>query len=73
MIPGINQSKKNITVVEPFAGSISLAIMNQHTPPPEAYAEGADQGQCCRVLYDYANRPRKKTINKRNNFILVFL
>ncbi len=73
MIPGINQSKKNITMVELFAGSSSLAIMNQLTPPPGAYAEGADQGRCCRVLYNYANRPRTKIINKCNNFILVFL
>ncbi len=28
-----------------------MGIVNQLTPPPGAYAEGADGGQRCRVLY----------------------
>jgi hypothetical protein len=59
-------------MVELFAGSSGMAIANQLTPPLGAYAKGADQGQCCRVLYYYANRLRKKLIKKLNNFILVF-
>ncbi len=60
MIPGINQPKKNTTMVEPFVLSSSMAIANQLTPPPGAYVEGADRGQCCRFLYYCADRPRKK-------------
>jgi hypothetical protein len=47
-------------MVEPFAGSSSMAIATQLTPTPGACAEGADQGGCCRVLYNYADRLRKK-------------
>jgi hypothetical protein len=47
-------------MVELFDGSSGMAIANQLTPPPEAYVEGADQGWCCRALYNYANWPRKK-------------
>jgi hypothetical protein len=62
MIPRYQPAKKT-TMVEPFAGSSGMAIANQLTPPPGAYTEGADQGRgCCRVLYNYANRPRKKSI-----------
>jgi hypothetical protein len=60
-------------MVEPFAGSSSMAIAKQLTPPPGAYAEGADQGRYCRVLYYCADRPRKKLISELNNFILVFI
>jgi hypothetical protein len=60
MIPGINQPKKNTTMVEPFSGSSGMAIENQLTPPLGGYAEGADRGRCCMVLYNYANQPRKK-------------
>jgi hypothetical protein len=42
MILRINEPKKNTTMVEPFAGSSGMAIANQLTPPPGAYAEGAD-------------------------------
>jgi hypothetical protein len=68
IILGINQPKKNTTMVEPFAGSSSMAIANQLTPPLGAYAEGADQGMCCRVSYNNADRPRKKLIKKLNIF-----
>jgi hypothetical protein len=59
-------------MVEPFAWSSSMAIANQLTPPPGAYAEGDYQGRCCRVSYNYANQPRKKLIKKINNFVFVF-
>jgi hypothetical protein len=59
-------------MVEPFAWSSGMANANQLTPPPGACAEGADQGRCCRVLYNYANWPRKKITKKLNNFILFF-
>jgi hypothetical protein len=59
-------------MVEPFAGSSSMAIANQLTLPPGAYTEGDDQGQCCRVLYNHANQPSKKLIKKLNYFVLVF-
>ncbi len=32
MIPGINQPKKNTTMVEPFAGSSSVAMVNKTKP-----------------------------------------
>jgi hypothetical protein len=44
MIPGINQPKKNTTMAEPFAGSSNMAIANQLTTPPGAYAEGLTKG-----------------------------
>jgi hypothetical protein len=73
MIPGINQPEKNNTMVEPFARSSGMAIANQLTPPLGAYAEGADQGQCCGILYYCANQPRKKLSSELNNFILIFI
>jgi hypothetical protein len=48
-----------------------MAIVNQPTPPPGAYEEGADQGRCCRVLYNCAEWPRKKLISEIINFTLV--
>jgi hypothetical protein len=61
-------------MVELFAGSSGMAIANQLTPrPPRACAEGADRGQCCRVLYNCANRPRKKLVSELIDLILVFL
>jgi hypothetical protein len=39
MIPGINQQKKNTTMVEPFSGSSGMAIANQLTPSPGAYVQ----------------------------------
>ncbi len=57
--PGINQPKRNTTMVELFAMSSGMAIANQLTPSPGAYVEGADQERCCRVLYECADRPRK--------------
>jgi hypothetical protein len=44
MIPKINKPKKNTTMVEPFAGSSGMAILNQLALPPVAYADEADQG-----------------------------
>jgi hypothetical protein len=46
--PRDQPTKNNITMVELFAGSSGMAIVNQLTPPPGAYAEGTDQRQCCR-------------------------
>jgi hypothetical protein len=72
MIPGINQPKKNTAMVELFSGSSGMAIVNQLTPPQGTYAEGADQGPCCRVLYNFVNLPRHKIIIELINYILVF-
>jgi hypothetical protein len=58
-------------MVKLFARSSGMAIANQLTLPPGAYAIGADRGQCCRVLYNYADRRRKKLIEKFNDLILV--
>jgi hypothetical protein len=71
--PGINQPKKEITMVEPFARSSGKAIANQLTPPLGVYAGGADQGRCSRVLYNCSDRLRKKLISELSNFILVFM
>ncbi len=59
-------------MVEPFTGSSCMAIANQLTPPPGAYAGGADWGRCCRVLYNCADRSRKKLISELIDFFLVF-
>jgi hypothetical protein len=69
--PRDQPTKKDTTMGEPFSGFSGMAIANQLTPPLGAYSEGAEKGRCW-VLYNYANRPRKKSIKKLNNFILVF-
>jgi hypothetical protein len=58
-------------MVELFAGSSGMAIATQLTPPPGAYSVGADRGRCCRVLYNYTDRSKKKLIKKIIKFILV--
>ncbi len=41
-------------------------------PTPVASGEGVDRGRCSWVLLNNTNRPRKKTITKLNDFIIVF-
>ncbi len=50
-----------------------MDVANQPTPPPAASLEGVGQGWSLRVLYNYADWPRKKIISKPNNFILIFM
>jgi hypothetical protein len=47
-------------------------MANKPTPPPGASVEGVGQGRCARVLFNSADRPRKKLVTKVNEFILVF-
>ncbi len=49
-----------------------IAMANQPTPPPGASAEGVRRGRCARVLFNLADRPRKKIITKLNDLFYVF-
>jgi hypothetical protein len=59
-------------MVELFSHSNVMAFVNQLTPPLGAYVEGAVRGWCCRVLYNYANQPKIKSIEILKDFILLF-
>jgi hypothetical protein len=59
-------------MVEPFAGSSGMAIVNQLTPSLGAYAEGADQGWCCRVYIIMATGQEKNN-KKTHQFFLFFM
>jgi hypothetical protein len=50
-----------------------IDVANQPTPSPGASSEGVGRGWSSRVLYKYANRPRKEIISKLSNFILIFM
>ena len=47
-------------------------MANKPTPPPGASVEGVGQERCARVLFNSADRPKKKLVTKVNEFILVF-
>ena len=49
-----------------------MVMVNQPTTPPGESAKGVGRGQCARVLFNLADRLRKKLITKLNEFILVF-
>ncbi len=72
MIPGINQQKKNITMVEPFAGSCG-SYCKSARPTPGSLCGRGWRRPCCRVLYNWAYWPRKKLISELINLIFVFI
>ena len=47
-----------------------MAIGNQPALPPGASSEGVGRGRCARVLFNLADRPRKKLITKLNIFFV---
>ena len=49
-----------------------MAVANQPALPPGASSEGVGRGRCARVLFNSADRPRKKLITKLNNLFYVF-
>ena len=49
-----------------------MAVVNQPVLPPGASLEGVGPGRCARVLFNLADRPRRKLINKLNNLFYVF-
>jgi hypothetical protein len=49
-----------------------MAVENQPALSPGASSEGVGQGQCARVLFNSADRPRKKLITKLKNLCYVF-
>ncbi len=49
-----------------------MAMANQPALPPGASLEGVGRGRCARVLFNLADRPRKKLITKPNNLFYVF-
>jgi hypothetical protein len=49
-----------------------MAAANQPALPPGASLEGVGRGRCTRVLFNSADRPRKKLITKLNNLCYVF-
>jgi hypothetical protein len=48
-----------------------MAVANQPALPPGASLEGVGQGQCARVLFNSADRPRKKLITILNDLFYV--
>jgi hypothetical protein len=50
----------------------SMAVANQSLVPPGASSKGVGRGRCARVLFNYADRLRKKLINKLNNLFYFF-
>jgi hypothetical protein len=49
-----------------------MAVANQLALPPGASLEGVGVGRCARVLFNSADRLRKKLITKLNNLFYVF-
>jgi hypothetical protein len=49
-----------------------MAVANQPALPPGASSEGVGRGQCASVLFNSADRPRKKLITKLNDLFYVF-
>jgi hypothetical protein len=49
-----------------------MAVANQPALPPGASLEGVGRGQCARVLFNSADRPRKKIITTLNDLFYVF-
>jgi hypothetical protein len=49
-----------------------MAVANQPALPLGASLEGVGRGLCARVLFNSADRPRKKLITKLDNLIYVF-
>ncbi len=49
-----------------------MAVANQPALPPGASSEAVGRGRCARVLFNSADRPRKKLITKLNNLFYVF-
>jgi hypothetical protein len=49
-----------------------MAVANHPALPPGASSEGVGQGRCARVLFNSADRPRKKLITKINDLFYVY-
>ena len=48
-----------------------MAVANQPALPPGASSKGVGRGRCARVLFNSADRSRKKLITKLNNLFYV--